>query len=77
VTICRRCCNGWGGFALPSVLSIAVTYTVLRFTQRDSLSQEVMAAEVDVPGLSSSGRMTACGNRGHGNRASACLRLRG
>src|SRR6202165_412472 len=37
-----------GRFALPSVLSIAVTYAVLRFTQRDSLRQEVMAAEVDV-----------------------------
>ena len=55
-----------GRFGLPSVLSIAVTYTVLRFTQRDSLSQEVMAAEVDVPGLSSGGRMTLCGIVGTG-----------
>jgi arsenical pump membrane protein len=55
-----------GRFALPSVLSIAVTYAVLRFTQRDSLRQEVMAAEVDVPGLSSGGRMTACGIVGTG-----------
>ncbi len=50
-----------GRFALPSLLSIAVTYAVLWFTQRDSLRQEVMAAEVDVPGLSSAGRTTACG----------------
>jgi arsenical pump membrane protein len=48
----------FGRFALPSVLSTAVTYTVPRFTQRDSLSREVTAAEVDVPGLSSGGRMT-------------------
>ena len=55
-----------GRFALPSLLSIGVTYAVLRFTQRDSLRQEVMAAEVDVPGLSSGGRMTACGIVGTG-----------
>ena len=55
-----------GRFALPSLLSIAGTYAVLRFTQRNSLSQEVMAAEVDVPGLSSGGRMTACGIVGMG-----------
>jgi arsenical pump membrane protein len=55
-----------GRFALPSVLSIAVSYAVLRFTQRDSLSQEVMAARVDVPGLSSGGHMTACGLVGTG-----------
>ena len=55
-----------GRFALPSILSIAVTYAVLRFTQRDSLRQEVMAAEVDVPALSSGGRMTAGGIVGTG-----------
>jgi arsenical pump membrane protein len=55
-----------GRFALPSILSIAVTYAVLRFTLRDSLKQEVMAAEVDVPALSSGGRMTACGIVGTG-----------
>jgi arsenical pump membrane protein len=55
-----------GRFALPSILSIAVTYAVLRFTQRDSLRQEVMAAEVDVPNLSSGGRMTAGGIVGTG-----------
>ncbi|MGB8414329.1 MAG: arsenic transporter [Candidatus Binatus sp.] len=55
-----------GRFALPSILSIAVTYAVLRFTQRDSLKREVMAAEVNVPGLSIGGRMTACGIVGMG-----------
>ena len=40
-----------GRFALPSLLSIAVTYAVLWFTQRDSLCQEVITAEVDIPGL--------------------------
>jgi len=55
-----------GRFALPSILSIAVTYAVLRFTQRHSLRQEVMDAEVDAPGLSSGGRMTACGIVGTG-----------
>jgi arsenical pump membrane protein len=53
-------------FALPSLLSIAVSYAVLRFTQRDSLSHEVMAAEVDVPNLSSGGRTTAYGIAGTG-----------
>jgi arsenical pump membrane protein len=55
-----------GRFALPSMLSIAATYAVLRLTQRDSLSHEVMAAEVEVPDLSSGGRMTACGIVGTG-----------
>jgi arsenical pump membrane protein len=55
-----------GRFALPSLLSIAVTYAVLQFTQRDSLRQEIMAAEVNVPGLSSGGRTTACGIVGTG-----------
>jgi arsenical pump membrane protein len=50
-----------GRFALPSLLAIAVSYAVLRFTQRDALSHEGMAAEVDVPNLSRGGRMTACG----------------
>jgi arsenical pump membrane protein len=55
-----------GRFALPSLLSIAATYVVLWFTQRDSLGQELMAAEVDVPGLSSGGRTTAGGIVGTG-----------
>jgi arsenical pump membrane protein len=40
-----------GRFALPSLLSIAVTYAVLWLTQRDSLRQEVIAAEVDAAGF--------------------------
>jgi arsenical pump membrane protein len=55
-----------GRFALPSLASIAVTYAVLRFTQRDSLTHEVMAADLDVPNLSSGGRTTACGIAGMG-----------
>ena len=55
-----------GRFALPSILSIAVTYAVLWFTQRDSLRQEVIAAEIDVPSLSSGGRTTAGGIVGTG-----------
>ena len=55
-----------GRFALPSLLSVAVTYAVLRFTQRDSLRQEIIAAEVNVPGLSRSGRATASGIMGTG-----------
>jgi arsenical pump membrane protein len=53
-------------FALPSMLSIAVTYVVLRLTQGASLSHEVMAAEVDVPRLSSGGCMAACAIVGTG-----------
>lgn len=55
-----------GRFALPSLLSIAVTYAVLWFTQRDSLRQEVIAAEIDVSSLSSGGRTTARGIVGTG-----------
>jgi arsenical pump membrane protein len=55
-----------GRFALPSLLSIAVTYAVLWFTQRDSLKREVMPAEVEVPILSSGGRTTAGGIVGAG-----------
>jgi arsenical pump membrane protein len=55
-----------GRFALPSLASIAVTYAVLRFTQRDSLTHEVMGADLDVPNLSSGGRTTACGIAGMG-----------
>ena len=53
-------------FALPSLLSIVVSYAVLRFTQRDSLSHERMVTDVDVPSLSSGGRMTAGGIAGTG-----------
>jgi Na+/H+ antiporter NhaD/arsenite permease-like protein len=51
---------------LPSLLSIAVTYAVLWFMQRDSLKQEVVADDVNVPRLSRGGRTTACGIVGTG-----------
>jgi arsenical pump membrane protein len=47
-------------FALPSVLSITVTYVVLRWTQRDALRQTV-SADVKLPNLSLAGKMTAGG----------------
>ena len=47
-------------FALPSVLSIAVTYWMLRFTQRDELKQAV-ASDVQVPRLSAGGKTAAAG----------------
>ncbi|HEY6418196.1 MAG TPA: arsenic transporter [Candidatus Binataceae bacterium] len=49
-------------FALPSLLSIAVTFAALWFTQRDSLRQErEVDAGLDVARLSSGGRATAYG----------------
>jgi arsenical pump membrane protein len=47
-------------YALPSLLSIVVTYAVLRFTQRAALGQRI-AAEVPVPHLSGAGRTAAFG----------------
>jgi len=47
-------------FALPSVLSIAATYLVLRWTQREALRQAV-STDVRIPTLSSAGKMTAAG----------------
>jgi arsenical pump membrane protein len=47
-------------FALPSVLSILVTYGVLRWTQRGALAQTLCAA-IDQPRLSISGRAAAIG----------------
>ncbi|MEO8713852.1 MAG: arsenic transporter [Acetobacteraceae bacterium] len=47
-------------FALPSVLSIGATYIVLRLTQRRALNQAI-AAEVDVPRLSTGGKTAAGG----------------
>jgi arsenical pump membrane protein len=47
-------------YALPSALSIIATYLVLRWTQRGTLRQEI-AADIDVPGLSTSGKMAALG----------------
>jgi len=47
-------------YLLPSALSIAATYLVLRWTQRDALAQEI-AADVSVPTLSGGGKMAALG----------------
>jgi arsenical pump membrane protein len=47
-------------FALPSVLSIAVTYALLRWTQRAALRQAA-SADTQVPTLSPAGKMTAGG----------------
>jgi arsenical pump membrane protein len=47
-------------FALPSVLSIGVTYAVLRWTQRKALRQAV-STDVRIPTLSGAGKMTAAG----------------
>lgn len=49
-----------GQFALPSLVSVVVTYGVLRVSQRAALAQP-MATEVAVPVLSRSGRVTAYG----------------
>jgi arsenical pump membrane protein len=47
-------------FALPSVLSIAATFVVLRLTQRAALRQ-ALATDIEAPGLSRAGRLAACG----------------
>ncbi|ACB96565.1 arsenic transporter [Beijerinckia indica] len=47
-------------YAAPSLLSIAATYVVLRLTQRRMLNQTI-AAEVEVPALSLSGRAAGIG----------------
>lgn len=47
-------------FALPSLLSIGVTYALLRCTQRAALRQSV-ATRVTVPALSRAGKLTASG----------------
>jgi arsenical pump membrane protein len=47
-------------FALPSVLSIAVTYLALRWTQRKALRQAV-STDVRIPTLSGAGQITAAG----------------
>ena len=49
-----------GRFAIPSVLSIVATYLVLRFMQRDALTQHI-EAEVNVPTLSGAGKVTGLG----------------
>ena len=48
-------------FALPSLLSILATYTVLRFTQRKTLGEDRIASEVDVPELKGTGKLAAAG----------------
>jgi arsenical pump membrane protein len=47
-------------FALPSLLSIAATYVVLRLTQREALRRPI-ARHVAGAALSRAGRLTACG----------------
>ncbi|HUD89256.1 MAG TPA: arsenic transporter [Xanthobacteraceae bacterium] len=47
-------------YALPSVVSIAATYLLLRWTQRGALGQEI-AADVPVPILSGAGKTAAIG----------------
>ena len=47
-------------FALPSVLSIASTFALLRFSQRETLAQGV-STDVTLPVLSTAGRLTALG----------------
>ena len=49
-----------GRFALPSALSIAATYAVLRFTQRGALAQPI-ERDIEVPALSAPGRIVAWG----------------
>ncbi len=47
-------------YFLPSVLSIAATYLVLRWSQRGQLKQAV-SAEIDVPSLTLAGKLAAFG----------------
>ena len=47
-------------YALPSAVSIAATYLLLRFTQRGALGQEI-ATDVPVPILSAAGKTAALG----------------
>ncbi len=47
-------------FALPSLLSIAATYAVLRITQRSALSQPI-STDIEQPALSAGGRIAAAG----------------
>jgi arsenical pump membrane protein len=45
-------------FAIPSILA---TYVVLRLTQRDALSEETLAEDVEPPKLSRSGKLAGAG----------------
>jgi arsenical pump membrane protein len=48
-------------FAWPSVMSIGITYLMLRITQRRVLATEKITREVKRPRLSPAGRLTGCG----------------
>lgn len=48
-------------FGLPSVLSIAATYLVLRWSQRHALAAETIATDVERPALPPAGRIAAAG----------------
>ena len=47
-------------YALPSVLSIAATWLLLRWTQRADL-RDAIASDIDAPSLTVCGKLTACG----------------
>jgi arsenical pump membrane protein len=48
-------------FILPSALSIASTYLVLRLTQNGALSAETVEDGVEIPALSGNGKLAAAG----------------
>ena len=50
-------------YALPSLLSIAATYAVLRWTQREHL-RGTISTEIETPALSAGGQMAAAGIAG-------------
>ncbi|WP_428486269.1 arsenic transporter [Rhodopila sp.] len=47
-------------YALPSALSVIVTYAMLRWTQKSSLRQSI-SSEIKVPALSAAGKLAALG----------------
>ena len=47
-------------YALPSLLAIVATYVVLRLTQRTRL-QQAISSDIDIPTLSSAGKLAATG----------------
>ncbi|MBE7186426.1 MAG: arsenic transporter, partial [Methylobacterium mesophilicum] len=48
-------------FALPSILSIAATYLVLRLTQNSTLSADTVEEGIEIPTLSGNGKLAAAG----------------
>jgi arsenical pump membrane protein len=48
-------------FALPSVLSIGVTFLMLRWTQDAALNDDTVAEDVEAPRLSADGKLAAAG----------------